>query len=293
VRARFAAALGASLILAPRAAGADMTKVACIDANTRGQDLRRGGELAAAREQLRACTDPSCPGLVRDDCSRRLDELEKAQPTVVFEVKDGAGNDLSDVEVTVDGDATVHSLDGTALRIDPGEHVFVFHAAGQAPVSRRLMLTEAEKERRERIIIGAPTALRAVAGPLPPPEAGTAPRRGGMSAQRILGLATGGAGVAGLALGSVFGVMTMQQVAQQRTDCASPSDCPRRSNALSDHSGATTDSTIANVAFVAGGALLATGLALYFSGARTSDEAHTSGLVLAPGIGSMALSGRF
>ncbi|HEY8089950.1 MAG TPA: hypothetical protein VIF09_18945, partial [Polyangiaceae bacterium] len=159
MKARVAAAACTLLVLAPLSAGAGMTKLACIDANTRGQDLRRDGKLAAAREQLRSCTDPSCPGLVRDDCSRRLDELEKVQPTVVFEVKDVAGNDVSGVEVTVDGEPAVQTLDGTALQLDPGEHELVFRATGRAPVSRTLMLTEAEKERRERIVLGGLSPL--------------------------------------------------------------------------------------------------------------------------------------
>jgi hypothetical protein len=48
--------------------------------------------------------------MVRDDCTRRLDELDKAQPTIVFEAKDGAGRDLTAVQVTVDGKPLVESL---------------------------------------------------------------------------------------------------------------------------------------------------------------------------------------
>jgi hypothetical protein len=98
--------------------------------------------------------------------------------------------------------------------------------------------------------------------------------------------------VAGLALGSVFGALTMEEVARQHSDCASPASCPRRSNALSDHSSATTDSLVSSVAFAAGGALLAAGLTLFFT-ARPSDERRASGIVLIPGPGSMSLSGRF
>jgi hypothetical protein len=42
-------------------------------------------------------------------------DLERAQPTVVFDVKDDAGNDLTDVKVTVDGNPLADKLTGTAL----------------------------------------------------------------------------------------------------------------------------------------------------------------------------------
>jgi hypothetical protein len=79
------------------------TKVQCVDANAKGQDLRRDGELSGARAQFRACAVSACPALVRDDCNRRLDEVERAQPTIVFDTKDAAGRDLSAVKVLVDG----------------------------------------------------------------------------------------------------------------------------------------------------------------------------------------------
>jgi hypothetical protein len=160
LRATVVPALVAALVVTSASAGADVTKAECIAANTAAQDLRRDGKLSAAREQLRKCVDPSCPGMVLDDCSRRLDELDKMQPTVVFEVKDAAGHDLSAVKVTVDGKSLVDKLDGSDLPVDPGEHVFTFTIDGQAPVSRTLVLSAGEKARREQVVIGGPSAGR-------------------------------------------------------------------------------------------------------------------------------------
>jgi len=77
-----------------------------IEATARGSDaqsLRREGKLARGREQLRMCSDPKSPGLVATDCTKRLDERESVQPSIVFEVKDSAGRDLSEVALTKDG----------------------------------------------------------------------------------------------------------------------------------------------------------------------------------------------
>jgi hypothetical protein len=282
VKRHLVVAHAALLSMVPRSGSADMTKLACIDANTGAQDARREGKLASARDQLRACTDPSCPAIVRSDCIRRLDELQNAQPTIVFEVKDGAGNDRSDVQITVDGAPLVDKLDGTALEIDPGEHVFVFLAAGQSPASRRLVLTEAQKERHERVVLSAAPADRVTADThrLAAPAGG-----------RVPGLVLGGVGLAGLALGSVFGVLTFHEVGVQHADCPSAGSCVDRGSAQAAHSAASTDGTIATVSLAAGAALVGAGVALYL-GARSPGGGAT-GVVLTPGVGGMTLAGSF
>jgi hypothetical protein len=138
----------------PPAASGDVTKDQCIDANTKAQSLRRSGKLVATRAQLAICADPHCPAMVRDDCTQRLDDLERIQPTIVFDAKDGAGNDLSDVRVSMDGKPLVGRLDGTAVAVDPGPHAFTFEVSGQPSVTKGFVLKEGEKLRRERVVIG-------------------------------------------------------------------------------------------------------------------------------------------
>jgi hypothetical protein len=138
----------------PPTTSGDVTKDQCVDANTKAQSLRRSSKLVAARAQLAICADPRCPAMVRDDCTQRIDELEKVQPTIVFDAKDGAGNDLSEVRVSMDGKPFVGRLDGTALAVDPGPHAFTFEVTGQPIVTRGFVLKEGEKLRRERIVIG-------------------------------------------------------------------------------------------------------------------------------------------
>jgi hypothetical protein len=117
--------------------------------------------------------------MVRDDCTRRLDEVEKAQPTIIFEVKDAAGGDVTAVTVTVDGKPWTDTLDGKALAVDPGRHVFAFSVAGRAPFERTFALAEGEKGRRERIVLESavsPSAASVPApSPAPSPSPGTAP----------------------------------------------------------------------------------------------------------------------
>jgi hypothetical protein len=141
-------------IPSPPTTSGDVTKDQCVDANSKAQPLRRAGKLVAARAQLAICADPRCPGIVRDDCTQRLDDLERVQPTIVFDAKDSAGNDLSEVKVSMDGKALVGRLDGTAIAVDPGPHAFTFEVSGQPNITRGFVLKEGEKLRRERIVIG-------------------------------------------------------------------------------------------------------------------------------------------
>jgi uncharacterized iron-regulated membrane protein len=293
----FVALAVVTFLLSPGTARADMTKAQCIDANTKGQDLRRDGKLSAAREVLRTCATPSCPAILSDDCAKRLDELDRAQPTIIFDAKDGSGRDLILVKVTVDGVPLADKLEGTALQVDPGEHVFVFTEPDQAPVTRTFVLKEGDKERRERVVIG-PALVPAVT-PQPSRASSSPPgeSRGGMGTQEILGLVTGGVGVVGVVLGVVFGAMTLSEASQQQKDCASATNCLHYSEAASDHSTGATDRTISTVGFIAGGALIAGGAALFFTAGPRSEVPASTGLQLMPAVGlgsaGMLLKGEF
>jgi hypothetical protein len=298
---------------------ADVTKDQCVGANAKAQDLRREGKLSAAREQLLMCAAQSCPEIVRDDCTKRLDDLERAQPTVAFEVKDAAGLDVTAVRVSVDGRELADRLVGTALPVDIGEHVFTFEVSGQAPVSRTLVITEGEKGRRERIVIGGASAPPPAPAPSPgpaelpsaappasvpalpaPPPARLTSRGaavgGAMGTQRILGLVGAGAGVVGVALGSVFGLMTISEKNQGLADCRSSGACNNHAQAVSDRSSELTDGAISTAAFVAGGVFLAGGAALFFT-ARPSSERAAAAILVVPSVrrggGGISVRGEF
>jgi hypothetical protein len=277
------------------------TKARCIEANTRAQALRRAGDLSGAREALTVCSQPRCPRIVRDDCASRRDELERVQPTIVFDAKDPDGVDLSAVDVTVDGRPWTAKLDGTALPVDPGEHTFTFELAGQPPVTRKLVLREGEKGRHEEVVIGTPKPSpppRAVAAPAP--ASGPSPHGSPTPVGRPIGLALIGVGAAGVVAGGVFGLLTKGAVDQQSQDCPSAPSCTPagHANAVSDHDNAVRDGLFSEIGFIAGGVLVAGGAALFLlSKPATSSEQSTSGLVVLPSAGpsggGISLQGRF
>jgi len=182
---------------------ADPATSECLAAYERSVSLRAAHALRDARTQLLACAAPTCPADVRNECALRVSEVNSQIPTLVFEAQDHARSDLSQVKVSMDGHPLAQKLDGSALSVDPGEHRFVFEVAGSAPVEKSLVLREGEKDRRERVVLGAP--------PLQPPEPDNipvplspvgepAPRAAGNTTLRVVGALVTAIGIAGLSV---------------------------------------------------------------------------------------------
>lgn len=294
----------AAALTAPSASGADkapITKDQCIDANLQAQDLRRDGKFSAARDELQACSDPACPGVLRDNCVQRLAELERAQPTIVFDARDGDGHDLVDVHVTMDGLPLTDKLDGKALRVDPGAHSFQFTVAGNPVVMENLVIKEGEKDRVERVVIGPPPKSSASAATASHPGGGPEDReeaRGpGWTTEQKVGVGLAGAGVVGLGVGAVFGLMTTSAWSHAKDACGGDTaNCLNVPSASSYKDTATSDATLSTIGFAAGGALLVGGVVLFVLGRHPHDGASASISVtpsLAPGQGGVAVHGSF
>jgi hypothetical protein len=254
-----------AILLAPSLArSAEPTKQQCVDANDAAQDLRQAGKLRQAREKLVLCATSSCPAIVREDCLDRLRHVDAAMPTIVFEAKDAAGNDLPNVTVTMDGQPFADKLDGTPLPLDPGDHRFVFNAQGLPSTEKRIEVREGDLGRRERLVLAA-TVQALPQTPAKEEPVAMAPPASDGSTQRMAGMILGGAGIVGVAVGSVFGL-----VSKTTYDYALGSECGGNANACSaqgarDGQSAHGQATVATVGFVAGLALLGGGAALYFT----------------------------
>jgi hypothetical protein len=260
-------ALGASMSLAPAMASAEPTKQECVASNEKAQALREQEHLSAAREQLAVCIAAACPGPVRQDCAERIAEIDSVMPTLVFEVKDEAGHDLTRVELRVDGKLSRTVLDGAPVRIDPGEHELSFGSGG-APLTKVFVVREGQKDRHERIVLTTP-----------PPTPGRA--------RQVGALVAGGIGITSIVVGTVLGV-----VAKSTYDNALSSDCQGDAHrctppGVSMVSMAHDEATVSTVGFVAGAVLVASGVALW---ATSSHEVRVQPLV---GGGALALGGTF
>jgi hypothetical protein len=199
-----AALLGA----VPAARADDATKAACLASFDEGQKLRLDGKLGAAREQLLACSRAECPGLVRDDCVRLVDDVNRSRPSVVFAAKDDEGKDLVAVKVTVDGTVVSESLDGKPLELDPGAHRVRYEASGYPAVDGAFVARSGEKLRRVDVTFRAPHVELAPAEPPPAHRA------------KVAGWVLAGVGVAALLGAGVVDAIALRDEHDLRTGCA-------------------------------------------------------------------------
>ncbi len=125
----------------------------------------------------------------------------------------------------------------------------------------------------------------------PPPE------QPGWSTLRWAGVGLGAAGVIGVGVGAVFGVQAMSGASTANDVCDGNACTTQRGvDAAKD---ASSDASIANVGFIAGGLLLATGTVLFILGGDDEPESKRLGggvdvrASLDPSQLGVALSGRW
>jgi hypothetical protein len=197
---------------------ADPTIAECLSASEKSLSLQNQHRLRAARAELVSCSSASCPTDIREECTRRVGEIKLAIPTVVFEARDASGKDLFDVRITMDGETLSERLDGTAISVDPGVHLFGFETQGHSKVETKVLVREGEKERREHISFDTPGIETATSGPVPAtgsssPAAdlttasgpsGASPGSTAWTPRRKVGVALGATALAGLTTGVIF-----------------------------------------------------------------------------------------
>ncbi len=262
-----------------QAVAADPTTADCLGASEAAFKSGSDRKLRIERSQLLVCAAPSCPADVRKECVRRVDEVNAAIPTILFEAKDGSGADISTVKVTMDGEVLAERLEGTALSIDPGEHTFTFETAGQPAVTRKLVIQEAQKERRELVTFGANEAgatpsIATTAQPtfvVPPAESGST----GMGTQKMLALVAGGIGVVGLGVGTAFGLVSLSKKSDAQDACPNQCSSP---DGVNKWSSAVSTGNVSTVALIVGGVGVAGAAVLWFTAPRRMSSAAQVGL---------------
>jgi hypothetical protein len=271
------AAFGCILASAATSASAtaEPTKQQCIAAINTGEDLRHAGKLLEAQSQFEVCVAASCWDTLRTDCGKRLADTVAAIPTLVFDVKDGGGNAIPSVRVSVDGAPLTDRLDGSALRVDPGEHKLVFEDTGHGTqVETVLAAREGEKDRHVSVIIVSPTVKA------PSPVSETARPSEGTS--RMPALVVGATGVVGVGVGIATDIAAMSKHSTLAHECRSPTECP--TDAQSDLDAFHLLRTASAVAYVVGALGIAGGITLWLvSRSHSAKGPATSGLWISPG----------
>src|ERR1019366_4309896 len=211
----------------------------------------RNGQLASAwvtyKEAASASQKAEQPERVQL-ARRKAAELEPRLPTLTIVVTLAA--DRPDLQIKRDGDPVGRAAWGAAIPVDPGAHAVDATAAGRKPWHG-----EGSVEGQ-----GTQTAIEGAA----PPPASHGPT------QRVLGVMVGVVGVAGVALGAVFGEMAKSDNNEASGHCLNDMACDPQ--ALSLTSSARREATASTIGFVAGGALLAGGVVLFLTAPAHSPQ---------------------
>jgi hypothetical protein len=267
----------ASLLMVATVSHAD-DKSICLDAASKGQNLRDAHKLAEARDQFRTCARRECPAIVQQDCGGWLTEVEKSLPTVVITAKDGAGADLTEVRVAVDGQPLATKLDGQAVAINPGRHLVHFELADGTALDQEILVKEGGKDQAVAVVLGRPPTTLSI-GNKASATAGTSAHGGASGPWKTVGWMLAGVGVVGVGVGTAFGVVAIND--------KSSAHCVADMCLAGPLSDARTAAIIADVGLIAGGVLLASGATLVLFGPRATEghEGSTARMEIAPTAG--------
>jgi hypothetical protein len=242
----------------------------------------RAGRLLEAQRDLLVCARDPCPAALQPECAGWLADVQRSLPSLVIGAKSSRGEDLQDVRVLVDGRLASTRLDGTAIDVDPGDHLVRLEAPGESPVEQRVLVHEGEKARvlELRFAATSPSASTPSSAPV---AASPAPRQQGESAtpSRVPAYVLGGVGVVATAAFAYFGLSGLSLWNECHQGC--PSSHVDEGNR--DWLGADVSLGVAVVA-------LAAATYLYVRAGSTSS-APTVGIGAGPGVAAAWLRASF
>lgn len=276
------------------------------------------GKLVEGTELLRKALREPQPSEPTPALAKALERAQKlldsTKPRIAgLTIKVAA---VQDMGVKIDGTLVPSVLLDTEIPVDPGEHSIDVTAPGFIKSSSRLTVAEGEKKNLTLTLARDPNASlptppaagKPVQEPVkPPPTATTTATAPAPSAppperapNRIPAYVALGVGAAGIATGSVLGLMALQRHSDLKDDCPD-NVCP--TGRQGDLDSARKLGNVSTIAFAVGGAGLALGTVLFFTAtpshadrATRAPERRFAGVTrarLAVGLGHVALSGDF
>jgi len=228
--------------------------------------------------------------------AQRADKLEPDLAYLTVAVAPEAR--VSGLVVRRGGEVIKPDLYGVSIPADPGEIAIEVSAPGYESQSSTTTLSA-----RDRRTVTIPP-LKAVEGSTPPaneqkpePELTTSPKRSTAlphetvtperpsshsNTGHVVGVVIGGVGLVGVGFGSYFGVRAYQKNRDAKNLYRCSGDICLDSGGLSLTNDARDQARLSNIAFAAGGGLLALGIVIY----AVSPGQSQSGLLVAPSIAS-------
>jgi hypothetical protein len=207
------------------------------------------------------------------------------------------GSRVEGLEIRRDGVPVDQAEWGAAIPADAGPHTIEASAPNRKPWSQTITVADGASTMRVAVGELAPleaepdrtTARAPAASPTSPPSApliGASTDEGtqGPNGLKIAAVVTGGAGVAGIGVGAVFGALALAKHNEAVNACPSSfgRTCPTKpgADAWNDAIGLGDVST---VAFIAGGVAVAAGVVLWLVAPKHVENAPAAQLTVGPG----------
>ncbi|MDB4987271.1 MAG: hypothetical protein JWN04_2449 [Myxococcaceae bacterium] len=208
---------------------------------------------------------------------QRAERLEPTLSRLTVEVPEA--HRVPGLEVSRNGTPIPKGLWGLPLPVDPGEQHIAVRASGYLPHEASVAIEKGPGSAKVTIpaLAAAPVAEVSEAPMLTAPVQGLAAATSGakpapaplsadthgLSTQQLIGIITGGTGVALLAVGAGFGARANNLNGDAKEHGCRAGGCPTQKGVdLTDS--AKTSAIVSDIGFIAGGALIAGGLATYF-----------------------------
>jgi hypothetical protein len=156
---------------------------------------------------------------------------------------------------------------GEGLPVDPGAHTLSAHAKGRKTWTARVDVPPSPEE----VILDIPELELQLETPAPverPPPTPAPSRLDDANhgdGQRTAALIVGGVGIAGVVVGSIFGLVSFSKKGEADKECAPPDSTRCSAAGIEASDAGMRAGTVSTIAFIAGAALVAGGVALYFS----------------------------
>ena len=226
----------------------------------------RSGRIASAWVTYKEAAIRAAAAKRGDAEKRAMESAERLAPNVSkLVVHVSPAQAVDGLTVELDGRTVDRAEWGIATPIDPGTHKLRFSAPGRVAAVRDVVFDGRATQKTLAVpeLERAPVAAAAVLRPAPP--------RGGT--QRLLGLVVGGVGLAGVAVGTVFGLQASSKNDDASTHCRG-NLCDAEGIRL-DAQG-RDDATISTIAFIAGGALAVGGVVLFLTAPSGSEKSSST-----------------
>lgn len=222
---------------------------------------------------------------------QRAAQIETSLVRLTVEVPEDART--PSLEIRRDGDVLRDAVWGSAVPVDPGDHVIEARAPGYKTFSTHVTATTGSIVVRiqplERVPVApdiAPSATTAEPPPPPPPAIDTTPpltidtvhaekparEESSSSGVRTAAFVTGGVAVVSLGVGAFFGVLAIDRNNTARSAGCDDTTCPTAS-ALGVANDAKTFAIASDIAFIGGAVLVVTAVVLLAVAPR-SPAAH-------------------